>query len=138
MKFLLDIYTWPAMSGINPKVRSSHHETPDEASLHLEAQTEPYAYAVLQREIEQGHFEPCDWEGQPLAAIQQWPHRMGTNGDHPAVTALKNDWRNLVNLVYNQYDGTKGMIDIADKLLRERHPYIYGYASILAWEAASK
>lgn len=134
MKFKLDIYTWPAMSGINPEIRHSVHETPDKAIAYLEAETEPYAYAVLQREVEKGRFEPCDWEGKLI--VKQWPYRMGTNGDHPAVIALKNDWGNLIALIRSQYDGTRGMIDIALELLNERHPEIWGYAEKLAWEVA--
>ena len=136
MKFQLDIYTWPAMTGINPELRSSRHETPEDAIAHLEAENQPYAYAVLLKETERG-FEPCNWDGQPVMG-RQWSHRLGTNGDHPAVIALKNDWENLIALVRSQYNGTRGMIDIADELLRKRFPNVYGYASMLAWAAAGQ
>lgn len=136
MEFQLDIYTWPAMTGVNPEIRSSRHETAQNAVTHLEAESQPYAYAVLLREIEKGRFEACDWDGQLLIREQQWPQRTGENGTHPAIFALKEDWDNLIALVRNQYDGTRGMICIAGELLGKRHPDVQGYAKKLAWAAA--
>ena len=135
MKFQLDIYTWPAMTGVNPEVRSSQHETPQDAIKCLEAESQPYAYAVLQQAIET-ELVPCDWGGQLLGTRQEWPRRMGANGTHPAVVALQEDWENLVNLVRTEYDGSRGMIDMAGELLQERHPDVQGYAEKLARAAA--
>lgn len=135
--FKLDVYTWPAMCGVDPKIRSSFHVRAIDAVEHLDTrQSEPYAYAVLQREAEQGRFEPCDWAGEPLGRGQSWPKRTGENGMHPAVASLEMDWDTLVAIVREQYDGTRGMMDIANELLVERHPDVYGWARDLAWAAA--
>ena len=136
MKFKLDIYTWPAMCGVDPGIRSTNHETPEGASKHVASQTEPFAHAVLQSETTPGVFNPCDWDGNLLNPGQRWPHRLGVNGQHPAVESLKMDWDTLIALVQEQYDGTRGMMDIAGELLKERHPDVHGWAHDLAWAAA--
>ena len=128
----LDIYTWPAMMGVNPQLRKSRHETPDAAIAHLDAQTEPYAYAVLLRQTEPGSWTPCDWNGEYVET--SWPYRRGANGDHPSVVALREDWDNLIELVRKAKErrpGT-GTIDIAREILDERHPEICGYSERLA------
>jgi len=135
-KFRLDIYTWPAMQGVNPQMRTTLHETPEEAVAYLETQTEAYAYASLQRPIEGGHT-PCDWQGQSIDAGGKWPLRHGTSGQHPAVVALKADWYRLIERVreiHREHGGA--MVDIAADLLAVRHPQTHSWATNLAWEAA--
>jgi len=124
------------MCGVNPQIRSTNHETPEDAIAHLDSQAVPFAHAVLQVETEPGNFAPCDWGGNLLGQKQHWPHRIGANGQHPAVTALEIDWDTLVAIIRDQYDGSKSMLDIAGELLKERHPDVHGWAHDLAWAAA--
>lgn len=135
----LDIYTYPACCGIDPKTRRTRHTSPQGAIGHLERQTEPYAYAVLSVRIET-EIRPCDWDGAPIADWTEWPHKNGTNGHHPSYVALRKDWGNLVAIVRSRYDaGEKegGTIAIAAKVLAERHPDIQGWAHCLGWEASA-
>lgn len=135
MKFQLDIYTWPALQGVKPCIRTSSHESSQDAKMHLAKQAEPYAYAVLLK-WESGTFIPCDWNGN-MVPSSNWPQRIGMNGDHPAVIALRADWQNLIAEVrYLHAIAQEPMIDIASEVLQARHPNVMGYAERLAWDAA--
>jgi hypothetical protein len=143
-RFNLHIYTWPAMTGAPAgKLRQSFHETAEAAAAHLTDQEEPYAYAALYGP----DGEPCDWStGRPLpvtAGGRTLPEgrrahlRYGTNGDHPAYLSLMLDWEWLVAEVRTVQAATKeGTVNIARRLLAERHPEIQGAETNLGWVAA--
>lgn len=137
-EYRLDIYTWPAARGVPVNMRTSYHQTPAEARQHLDAQTEPYAYATLAI-IEQSGMVACDWEGRKIDRTEDWPSINGTNGEHPAYLALRRDWPHLVSEIRRIYAEThRPMIDIAGELLRARHPETHSWSEHLAWEAAGK
>jgi hypothetical protein len=137
-QFRLDIYTWPAMMGVDPQMRTSYHDTPESARVHVEMQTEPFYHAVLLKRFPGGHL-PANWQGEAITDQKaSWPHISGTNGDHPAVIALKQDWPSLVTEVrriYAEKNGAVGMVYIAGDLLRERHPDVHGWSDQLGWAA---
>lgn len=134
--FKLDIYTWPAMMGAPCGFHESTHRSPEQAISHLEAQSEPYAYAVLSKQGAHG-WTPCDWDGNEILGRQEWPQRTGTNRDHPATVAFKADWGNLVKAILKQKSKQPkcGLIDIAREILQKRHPQIVGMAEHLANDA---
>ena len=135
-EYQLDIYTWPAMSGINPEIRTTYHDKPEEALAHVESQKTPYAYATLQQKTQAG-YAPCGWKGERIGHNETWPRIDGTNRQHPKVTALKKDWHMLVEMVRARHQTSENaMIDIALEILKQRHPDIVGYAEHLAWDAA--
>lgn len=133
--YRLDIYTWPAVQGIDAQVRTSFYDTPQEAVMWLDLQHEPYAYAALQAKNNTG-YAPCGWNGEPLSG-GVWNVRYGTNGDHPAIIALRADWGNMVNMIVAEYwKSYQAMIEIASRILGGRHPEVTGYAEPLALQAA--
>lgn len=134
--YRLDIYTWPAATGVDAEIRTTYHETPEDAVDAVMCQTEPFSYAVLQRRSMTG-WQPCEWDGTDV--IGAWPTIHGTNGDHPAAVAMKSDWPEMLRLVRAEHAHTgKPMIDIAGRLMRERHPQIVGFTEKLAWQAAER
>ena len=139
MKFMLDIYTWPAMEGANPDVDSTTHDALEIARDYLDSFSRPYSHAVLQHEVETGKFAPCNWDGNPIAQHAEWPMIHGANygRSHPAVEAVRADFDNLAKETYSIWEASGGaMIDIAADLLKSRHPEICGWAKEIAWAAA--
>lgn len=137
INFKLNIYTWPAMRGAPVGLRYSYHATTTDAIAHLDAQTEAYCYAVLSRILPCVGYMPCDWQGRWVGDGERWPQRRGANGEHPAYLAYLADRANLIAEVraIHARDGG-GTLNIAGKLLSERHPLITA-AEEIGWEAAS-
>ncbi len=135
MKYRLDIYTGPAMTGIDPQVRSTTHATPDEAIEHLNAETEPYSHAVLMR-----GSSPCYWNGRSIInPYAKWPKKTGANWGvtNPDLAAYETDKPFLIEQIRQTHNQTgQGMIHIAHDLLQERHPNVT-LSEKLGWEATS-
>lgn len=139
-RYLLEIYTWPACTGAPVEVRESQHDTPEAALVHLKAETEPYAYATLQKLIPYHGWTPCDWAGNSLFDYGKWPVIWGTNGDHPALIAYRADREYLRVEVKRRYlaeGGKRGTGSILAELMRERHPEIIADDN-LAWQIAGE
>lgn len=126
-KFKLQIYTWPAGRGIDygPGAFPEFYAwTPKQAVSILDAYTQPYAYAVLSKASPGGYY-PCDWAGRDVGS-GEWPHRQGTNGEHPAYLAVMADWDALKAEVLRGHrtdEGERiGTMAIAAQILKERHP----------------
>jgi len=135
-KYQLDIYTWPCACGIDPKIRTTHHDTPQDAITHLHSISKPYSHAVLLIRIEGVGNHPCDWDGNKLYSGRKWPRRTGMNYRelHPDLKKLKDDYIFLMDEITRRHAAGErgGTIHIASKLLRERHPDIVGWAGTLA------
>lgn len=132
--FRLDIYTYNAMEGVNPEVRTTTHGTPEDAEKHLVVQNLPYAYAVLSKQNPQG-YAPCDWNGNFVLG-GEWPKRKGTNGSHPNVVALRSAWSSLTEETRRRWNNSdSSMLEIASDVLSERFPEISGYSERLALAA---
>jgi hypothetical protein len=135
-EYQLDIYIWPAMTGIDPEIRTTYLDSPEDAARIVERETQPYHLAVLGRKNESGYW-PCDWNGNRVSHNQEWPYIKGINGHHPAYLAMRSDWIRMINIACDEHTRTGGaLIDIATRLLSERHPQIHGWALTLAEEAA--
>lgn len=139
MTYRLEIYTWPALGGVDCQCRTTNHDSPGEAVAHLDAETTPYSYAVLSKH----HFfgwDPVGWHGEAVYSGQDWPKKMGANRGvtHPALVAYQEDKSWLIREIRRiQKKRGGGMIDIAHDLLQERHPKV-GLADQLGWQAAGE
>ncbi len=154
--YLLTIETWPIGLGAPVQSRESYHDTTQEAIAHLDAQTEPYAYAYLQQRVPGVGYYPCDWQGNSIGPGRKWPDRKGTNGQHPALIAYLKDEDRLVAEVLRRWlaqpqreilagYGTTmirpvGLVSFAVDVLREFHPEITRAESLAkkAWELYQK
>lgn len=133
----LTICTYPMFCGTAHGTRSSYHRTAAEAIEHLDSQTEPYAYAYLNR-YDGYAWQPCQLDGSFVGAGATWERRRGTNGYHPAYVAFKRDVPALIREIRQiQARDGGGTLNIALKLIELRHPDVSGWAESLAWAAVS-
>jgi len=129
-KYRLDIYTWPTLMGVDPQIRTSYYDSPQDAQRQVKAQP-AFSYAALQIN-EGGNYYPCNWSGERIQEGDRWPLIYGTNRKHPAIVALESDWDNMIKLVISGVETGKGAIIVASRILEKRHPDVVGYSEKLA------
>jgi hypothetical protein len=141
MKFRLDIYTWPACSGIDVEMITKIFDSAQEAyEFAQNVDKDTYAYASLQRSTDIG-FAPCRWDGRFCIPSEKWPVIFGNHKDHPVIADLKLHESDIIAEIRQRYDaGEKigGMIEIAGKIIRERYPQTSGWSKRLARKAADR